>query len=289
MRRLLAAALALALCSAAPVGHAQPTATATTVGANLNITPKRVTFDKARRSATVYVYNQGNAPATVDVALVDRIMLPDGEIVAAEDAAARPGAPAVAAQLKSAKPILQISPRRITLQPGQGQTVRVRIASAPENASGEFRSHLTVTTLPPPNTGVSAEAAGAADNTLTIQITSVYGISIPAIVRFNDPDVRAAIENVRVGSQMIGGKNTPTLTLDLVRQGASSLFGNIEVRARGRSGEPIGIVRGVGVYPEIGRRTVIIPLTRDPGADKLDITFTDDDTAPGKQLAKLAL
>jgi hypothetical protein len=61
----------------APATPAAP-ATSNAVGANLNISPKRVTFDRADRTATVYVFNQGTAPATFDIALVDRIMLPDG-------------------------------------------------------------------------------------------------------------------------------------------------------------------------------------------------------------------
>ena len=84
------AALAL-LCgspaNAQPAPAAAPQPTVTTVGANLNISPKRVTFDRNRRSATVYIYNQGTAAATFDITMVDRAMMPDGQIVALADAA----------------------------------------------------------------------------------------------------------------------------------------------------------------------------------------------------------
>ena len=82
----------------------------------------------------------------------------------------------------------------------------------------------------------------------------------------------------------------PVASFDLVRLGTSSLFGNIEVRLAGqRRGDPIGVARGVGVYPEIERRLVRIPLSRIRGVeDKIEITFTDDDSAPGKVLAKAA-
>ena len=71
-RSALTAALALLIAAAGTSLQAQPAAApqpaVTTVGANLNISPKRVTFDKNRRSATVYIYNQGAAPATFDIA-----------------------------------------------------------------------------------------------------------------------------------------------------------------------------------------------------------------------------
>ncbi|HEY8574508.1 hypothetical protein [Phenylobacterium sp.] len=271
-------------------------ATVTTVPANLNITPKRVTFDKNRRSATVYIYNQGGQAGTFDIALVDRVMLPSGEIMAASDAANNPEAKPIAGQLKSAKDVVLVSPRRVTLPPGQGQTVRLRVASVPPGATGEFRTHLTVTTIPPADAGLSAEAAAAADpNNLVFAITSVFGISIPVIVRFTDPEVQAAIENARVeyaemSTDGRAPKRTPVISFDVVRRGTSSLFGNIEVRVQGqKGGEPLGIARGLGVYPEISRRHVKIPLARDPGRQRLEITFTDDDTSPGKLLAKMDL
>jgi P pilus assembly chaperone PapD len=299
-RPALTAVAALLLAAATANAQAQPAAApqpaVTSVGANLNISPKRVTFDKNRRSASVYIYNQGGAAATFDVALVDRVMLPDGQIVAVSETAGKPDLKPIVDQLKSAKSVLLISPRRVTLGPGQGQTIRLRVASVPPDAKGEYRSHLTVTTIPPPSAGLSAEAAaGGAPNEISFQINSVFGISIPAIVRFSDPDVRAALTNAHIEFAQLPSadgkttKRTPVMAFDLERLGTSSLFGNVEVRARnGR--DVIGLARGLGVYTEINKRVVRIPLLREPAAgEKLEITFTDDDTSPGKLLAKLDL
>lgn len=272
---------------------APPPVSVTTVGANLNITPKRVTFDPQRRTASVYIFNQGTAAATFDIAMVDRAMLPDGQIVAVADTAERPEAKAVADKVASAKDMLLVSPRRATLAPGQGQTIRLRVASVPQDAKGEYRTHLTVTTIPPPSVGTTAEdVAGGAGNELRFQITSVFGLSIPAIVRVSEPDVRAAIENAHIEYVDLSSdgrsdpKRTPVMAFDLVRVGANSLFGNVEVRAAGKRGDPIGVARGVGVYTEIDRRSMRVPLTRAPAAgEKLEVTFTDDDTSPGKLLA----
>ena len=88
------------------------------------------------------------------------------------------------------------------------------------------------------------------------------------------------------------GKRAAVVALDVVRGGASSVYGNFEVRVVGekKGADPLGIARGVGVYPEIPRRAVRIPLSRAPAAgEQLEVTFTDDDTSPGKVLAKAAL
>ena len=290
---------AAAPAAAAPASPAADAATriAPASGANLNISPKRVTFDRNHRAATVYIFNQGSGPGTFDISLIDRVMMPDGQILAVSDAQGNPDTKAVADRVQSAQSILQIAPRRVTLAPGQGQTVRLRVVGAPSDPKvSELRSHLTIATLPPRDAGTTADAAAANTTTseLKFQINALLGLSIPAIVRLGDPDVRAGLENPRVSLEKLNGPNgplTPTLSLDLTRLGPSSLYGNIEVRVQGQpKTAALGVSRGVGVYTEIDRRAMRIPLTRAPApGEHLEVTFTDDDTSPGKVLAKIIL
>jgi P pilus assembly chaperone PapD len=294
MRRALLA-LAAGLAAAAGPAGSQPSATAPAPNtAFLNITPKRLTFDRMRRNGVVFLLNQGAAPVTVDIALVDRVMLTDGQIAPTAEAAQRAEVRNAAQSLKSAHDLLQISPRRVTLLPGRPQTVRVRLSSLPEASAGEHRTHLTVTTLPPADTGITAEqaAAGGQAGELRFQITAVYGLSIPLIVRPADPDVGATLEGARLEYAETAGKRAAVVALDVVRGGASSVYGNFEVRIAGasKSAEPLGVARGVGIYPETPRRAVRIPLARPPApGERLEVTFTDDDASPGKVLAKAAL
>ena len=310
-RALPTAALMFALCgagaaiaqatppsAAAPAPAAPQPVTADTTGrANLNISPKRVTLDRNHRSASVYVFNQGAATATFDISLVDRVMLLDGQIISVADAQAKPASKAVADRVKSALPYLQISPRRVTLGPSQGQTIRLRVATVPNDAGvAEVRSHLTIATIPSRESGLTAEAASAATapNELRFSISALFGLSIPALVRLGPPDVKAGLENaaIRYPQADAAASRTPVLDLDLVRHGANSLFGVVEVRVQGqpRKEPPIGLARGVGVYTEIDRRTMHIALSRAPApGEHLEVTFTDDDTSPGKLLAKLVL
>ncbi|HYG27812.1 MAG TPA: hypothetical protein VD906_13005 [Caulobacteraceae bacterium] len=268
------------------------------LGANLNISPKRLTFDRAGKSATVYIFNQGTAPATFDISLVDRFMDPSGQISSVTDAQGKAEMGAYVSKLQSAKPMLMVTPRRATLEPGKGQTIRVRVnpAASGAPASGEYRTHLTVTTVPPRDVGLTAEqAAQTGPEELSFTIYSVFGVSIPLVVRLGETDVRAAIENPQLTYADISpdgtapAVRTPVLSFDLARLGANSLFGNVEVRTKSGGKDPIGIARGVGVYPEIDKRRMQIPLTRAPApGETLEVTFTDDDTAPGRVLAQAA-
>lgn len=282
-----------------PAAPAPPAASNIAVNANINISPKRIVFSGLGRTSSVYIYNQGTAAGTFDIQLVDRIMLPSGQIVPMSDLEQNPSYKPIADQLKSAQAMLLTTPRRARLMPAKGQTIRIRAGSTGEVAPGEYRSHLTVTAVPPADVGITAEEASAAqDGELRFRVNSVLGVSIPVIIRVGPVDVRAAIENAKLTYEQIASDNggpprrTPVLSLDLTRLGANSLFGNVEIRgaAERGSGNPLGFVRGVGVYPEIARRTLQVQLSRAPApGEELEVVFRDDDVAPGKQLARTTL
>jgi hypothetical protein len=267
-------------------------------GSNININPKRITFDRIGKSATVSVFNQGGASGNFDVEFIDRIMPPDGQIVPVGDAALKPELKPILDKLKSAKALMVVTPRRVKLTPNGGQAIRVRAIATADVPPGEYRTHLTVTAIPPADIGLTAEQAAAqADGQLSFRVNSVLGISIPVILRVGPIDVRAAIEHPAITYATVSpdGRSPPVktaiLSFELVRTGANSLFGDVEVRGSKKGdATPIGVVRGIGVYPEIDRRLVKMSLRRLPAAgEKIDVQFRDDDTAPGAILSKASL
>lgn len=288
--RSVALALALAAAFAGP-SHAEDaspapaTQPAAPAQVNLNITPKRLTLARGQRTATAHIFNRGTAPATFDITLVDRVMTESGDIRPAADPAADPALQA----LRSAREMIVVSPRRVTLAPGKGQTIRIRV-TAPAGASvPEYRTHLTVTALPPPAVGLTAEdAAARRAGQLSVRVNSVFGVSIPVIIRPGAVTAEGEIRNVQVNRAPRSRADAPlpaALSFDLARTGTGSLFGNVEVRSR--AGGRIGNALGLGVYTEIGRRRISIPLQRMPASgEELEIAFTDDDVAPGRIVAR---
>ncbi|MGV3513363.1 MAG: hypothetical protein ACO1OX_15285 [Novosphingobium sp.] len=253
---------AMAAAQQAPLPIAAPKAAETqinlpvqTAAANINITPRRVIFDASKRTEAVYVFNQGTTPVTVDVALVDNAMLPSGEIVPMARLSER-GAEAIGAKVRSAKPFVLAAPSRLILPPGQGKTVRVRASLADSGTTAEYRTHLTVTTVPPADTGLTAEQAAAAEKgELVLRIQSVFGISIPLIVRGGTPDATGSIGAIAPGTTRDG----PALSVTLQRKGSTSLYGNLELRT---AKEVVGVARGIAVYPEADERQALVPLLR---------------------------
>ena len=278
--------------AAAPEPAAQ--APADRVAVNVSITPKRLTFGRGDRSATVYIFNQGRVPATFDISMGDSVMLPTGDIRPLDDAQADPAMQPYVAKLSSAKNMILATPRRATLAPGKGQTIRIRVTPPAAGASSEYRSHLTVRTVPSRDVGLTAEdAAARGSNQLSFRITPVFGLSIPVIIRNGEADVRGDIRNARLIHAEISPdgvappRRTPVMAFDMTRSGNNSLFGNIEIRAKGREKEPIGFVRGLGLYTEIDHRTIQIPLQRTPArGEQLEIVFIDDDVNPGRVVAR---
>jgi P pilus assembly chaperone PapD len=274
-----------------PAANAANLVFAKSVGTgDINISPKRVVFGPNGRGATVYVFNRGTAPATYSIAVVDRAMMPDGRIEAIDDVNKNAAEASVAARVKSAKSLVIFTPRRVTLQPNESQTIRLRALRPSNLALGEYRTHLTVTALPPEDVGLTADAAAKpAAGQLVVRVVPVFSISIPLIVRQGAAEVRAALEAPRYALERApnGQQKVAIVALELARLGANSVYGNIEVR---RGIEVLGAVQGLAVYPEIARRAVQIPLNKiPPSGTQLSVVLVDDDTQPGVELAKAVL
>jgi P pilus assembly chaperone PapD len=292
-RRLLFSGFVLVL---ATLGAGAPVAAQSSGGADLNISPKRVVFSPGMRAATIYVFNRGGDAATYNISLTDRVMTPDGQVRAVTEPGVMATAADVIAKLPSAQPMLTFTPRRVTLQPGQSQVVRLRALRGPEMTLPEYHTHLTVTTVPPESAGETVEeAANAAPGRVVAKINTLFSISIAVIVRQGPVDVQGGLDGASYSlrpAQTPDGRRTAVLSVDLLRKGANSLYGDVEVRdaKAAKSAPPLGAIRGVGVYTEVERRNVQIPLAKiPPSGTPLVITLRDDDTKPGTVLATATL
>jgi len=269
--------LAVLFATAAPLtaGAAQPQPSASPprqVGADLRIEPRRAILD-AERSMAEFTVTAPLAGGEFDVGLIDRVMATDGALVPREDALRAPDLKALAEAQRSARPFLTVDAERVTLRPGEARTVTVRLRR-PAPPPGEYRTHLTITARDP--TPPPAGTAGPA--------TMLWAQSAPVFVRIGPVDIRAAIEDARLERLRADDPSgAPAVAFDLVRRGRNSLYGDVTVSAGGRA---IAVLKGVGVYPEIGRRRIVIRLPGLPTAPgALEVAFTDRDTRPGEVLA----
>lgn len=282
--RILTTALLLLAC-AFPAFAQQPGE------ADLNISPKRLVLGGASRAGVVYVFNRGTAGASYAIDLVDRVMLQDGQIMPLDEVKQGTDAETVASRLASARAMITFSPRRVTLGPGESQTIRVRVLEPAGLAAAEYRTHLTVATLPPEDAGLTAEQAASTESgQLTTRVIALLALSIPVIVRHDVTAGTVGLESPALKRGDPAAKDSPAGSVDLflTRSGEGSAYGNLEVLAQKGAARPetIGAVKGIAVYPEITRRAASIPLLRAPAAgETLSVRFTDDDASPGKIVA----
>ena len=254
---------------------------------DVNIYPKRVVIDQKQRVASVGLFNRAAAQGNYTISITDMMMTPEGRLVELGTVSD----PAQRDRVRTASSLLRWSPHRVTLKPYDSQTVRLMARVPPDLPAGEYRSHFSAIAVPETGTnGYTIEQATGGQNTNSIGVTIVprFGISIPVIVRVGETNVTAGLRDLAVVALPDGKK---AIALTITRVGNRSAFGDIAITATG-SKTKVAEVLGIGVYTEVGQRTVQIQV--DPASDprltargaRLTVTYTDDDFAPGKILVK---
>jgi len=211
---------------------------------DLLVAPTRVILDN-NRGTEVILNNNGSEEATYRISLELKRMTADGSLEPVTEGAENPTEVA-------ARNIIQFAPRRVTLAPNQPQAIRIGLRAPPELPDGEYRAHMLFRAIPKAQ---PVTENGNTQSGLSIQLTPVYGVTIPIIVRKGNLTATAAISNPRLET----GSEGNFLSFDLSRNGSRSVFGEIRVTRPGIS-EPLLLARGIAIYPEIFSRTVNLPL-----------------------------
>jgi hypothetical protein len=228
---------------------AAPLLTATPAAAGIGdllVAPTRIVLD-GRKGAEVILNNIGDEPATYRVSVVFRRMTEDGGLLDVDQTTAND---------KAAEDMIIYQPRKIVLAPHQPQSIRI-VARAPEGLpDGEYRVHMLFRAIPPATPVVAAAAAAQAPvKGISFQLTPIYGVTIPVLVRLGNLQATAAIANVTLEKK--DGKSA--VALDLSRTGSRSTYGEVRVLKAGVK-EPIAIQKNVAIYTEINRRHVAVAV-----------------------------
>jgi hypothetical protein len=254
---------------------------------DINLYPKRIVIDQRQRIATIGLYNRTISPGEYEISIVDMVMAPSGEVFPLDNLP--PGVPTD--RLLAASEFLRWSPRRVQLLGSEAQTVRIMARLPADLAAGEYRAHFMAVSVPQDvDDGFSIDDAVAGGSStgsdIGVTIRPRFGISIPVIVRVGETTLDVSLEQA-------GFVQTPeglAIAVTIARTGTRSAFGDLIVTAPG-SEQPVAIARGIGVYPEIDSRQVLLGIDSrfdttllQPGTI-LTARFIDDDSAPGETLA----
>lgn len=214
---------------------------------DLLVAPTRIVLD-GRKGAEVVLNNIGEEPAVYRVSVEFRRMEKDGSL----DDVTQP-----TAADKIAEDMILYAPRRVTLAPHEPQSIRINARPPQGLPDGEYRVHLLFRAIPPANP--VEKQPGDADKGLRFQLTPVYGVTIPVIVRLGNLQATAGIANVQ---RSTGKDGKPVVSVDLTRTGTRSTFGEVRVLKAGFK-EPVALQKAIAVYTELNSRHVDVPLDPD--------------------------
>ncbi|MGB7409052.1 MAG: hypothetical protein WA908_11145 [Pontixanthobacter sp.] len=253
---------------------------------DINLFPKRVVIEGRRQVSTIGLYNKTIDPGDYEISVVDMAMRSDGQLLAFDNGATE----AEQAQVATASPFLRYSPRRVTLDGSESQIIRVMARGGSDLPPGEYRSHFMVVSVPrDQQEGFSIDDAveGQQAEGIGVSIRPRFGISIPIIVRVGDTTLDVGIRDAKLMTAQDGSQ---AVAIIMTRTGTRSAFGDIVITANGAD-DPVALTKGVGIYPELDERMVVVPIDPETPPEflsagrTLSITYTDDDFAPGSKLA----
>jgi P pilus assembly chaperone PapD len=251
--------------------------------AELMLHPTRIVFDKNARAAQIELINNGSAPASYRISLVNRRMSEAGQFEPAGQA--QDGE-------RFADEMLRYSPRQVTLQPGTAQTVRVMLRKPAELAEGEYRSHLQFDKLPEVEGAASIENQGKNATQIGVVLNALVGASVPVIVRHGATSASVTLGGLALQKDEAG---RPQLALAFGREGSSSVYGDVSVTFTPKNGkvQTLGQVGGIAVYTPNRVRKATLPLQVPAGLSLaggvLDVSYRERPEAGGKLLAQASL
>ena len=233
-RSILAAGLVAAALAPTPAGAG--------VG-DLLVAPTRIVLD-GRKGGEVILNNIGEEPATYRVSIEFRRMTEKGDLVDVSTPTTTD---------KATEDMIIYAPRKVTLAPHDPQAIRIAVRPPQGLPDGEYRVHMLFRAIPPATPVVSP--SDEKPKGVQFQLTPVYGVTIPVIVRLGNLEAAAGIANVQLEHSDKGD----SVGLDLTRTGSRSTYGEVRVLKAGVK-DPVAIQKGVAIYTEVPRRHVSIPL-----------------------------
>jgi P pilus assembly chaperone PapD len=251
----LALAVSLLLASS---GTAQAQSTAPSAG--LLVAPTRVTFDARHRTAALTVMNSGNKAATYRISFVQMVMNEKGQVreLSPEEQAHNP-----------ADQLVRFSPRQVYLEPGIAQTVRLQVRKPETLADGEYRSHLLFRMLPNPEAQEQdKQGRGEPGGGLDVQLSVVYGVAVPVIVRHGELWSKVALQPIGIVNPT-DKDPSKALVVQLSRSGTESTYGDLIATFVEKNGHevPLSRMNGLAVYSPNPIRTVRMPLSPPAGLE----------------------
>ncbi|WP_037313979.1 molecular chaperone [Salegentibacter sp. Hel_I_6] len=234
---------------------------------DLMIMPKRLVFDGSERSQEINLANTGSDTAVYAISFVNYKMTEKGNFEQVDEPENGQ---------RFAENFLRYFPRRVALAPNEAQTIRVQLTRTGNLEQGEYRSHMYFRAVEE-QTALGAEETEESEG-ISINIKTVFGISIPIIVREGESTTNIDLTDLSLNT---AGEN-PKLSLVINRSGNMSVYGNLKATHIAKNGTEteIGMVKGVSVYTPNSKRSFSFELRNASQVDlsqgKLKLQYSED-------------
>lgn len=235
----------------------------------VSIFPTRAVMTDKNLTAQFDIINSGTETASYNILLERKRMTETGEF---QNITGEP----LAGEL-FADQIVRYSPRRITLAPGAGQTVRLMLKMPAGLPEGEYRSHLSVNHIPEASSTIPTDKQGKTPTDFSVKLTSYGNIAVPVIVRHGKLNAELEIKDL---TTLLKDKESPVVEFTMRRSGNRSVYGDIAVMVKTENGkvEQVAAANGVAVYvPNETRKARFTLRGKDVLTAKgtLHVTFTE--------------
>jgi fimbrial chaperone protein len=235
--------------------------------ADLTITPTRIVFEDRDRFATVTLVNTGKKSRTYEMSWRFFKMQEEGT----------PYAPVeVSPTAFDVSKYVVFSPRRVTLEPGGKQSVRLALRRPADVPPGDYHGHLAFAALPDEESEEDSDPAAAKKARASVRIN--VGYTIPVIIRSGKEDVKAIIDQISVNINPTN--NLPVIRVPVRREGgAYSVLGYLYAFHVGADGkeELIGEISNAHIFPEIARRVFEVQLQKPISGGSVKIVMKNYD------------
>ncbi len=181
----------------------------------LMITPTRVELDENTKSQEVRLINSGKEATSYRISFQNLRMNEDGSYTEITDK--------TGANEKLAEDYVKFSPKRVTLNPGESQAIRL-MAKIP-NENGEYRSHMLFKEEVPADSINSVEDVSKNKKDISVVLRPVFAISIPVIIRSGKVEAEVSLENPQI--KFDKDSKSKLLNLVIKRTGNGSANGKI--------------------------------------------------------------
>ena len=228
----------------------------------VRVSLKRIVFDGSKRSEILTLINNTAEPKTyrlgwrkyrMDETMSLRSIEEDDD----------------ASDILWADEMIRYAPRRVTIQPGGTQQVRLLLRRPKDIQEAEYRAHLWIITETEPE----SFSPDPGSKKQSIRLAVQPAISLPVFVRHGNLSVKSSITNPVLTKTAEGYDIAFTLN----REGNRSIYGDFDFICKdGGQDTVLRKIRGLAVYPETDYRNLKFEIPTATSCSTVQIVYRSD-------------